>query len=259
MRIAATSLLLLALCSAHLGHGTSTKGKSNNKSANQLPATSNSVSPSPSYSIPTSRSVASAQASTSITGTSVAGAASKPEPKLHLRAIAVVTAAVTGFFACVGAALFWLIKCRSKSRTQEMFHSDAEIGRMATTISPFTLITEVGSLSSGNATLGEESEFRSICGSTMRQAQMVATTEKMVEVEDQERPAPDNPPRESSTGRIWGLMSVRSISRRSAPDMQAQLHAATHRIDTLVTRIHVLEANSESARIICDEPPPEYH
>jgi hypothetical protein len=134
------------------------------------------------------------------------------------------------------------------------------IDRAATTISPFTLITEASTPRSRSATLSEESDVRSISPSTIArqrlETQLHAATEKVADLEGRERFDGGDGSADSSMRR---LMSARSASTR-LPEVEAQLQAAREQIDMLVTRINALEENSDAGwgRVIGDEPPPEY-
>ncbi|KAF8140999.1 hypothetical protein K438DRAFT_1878956 [Mycena galopus ATCC 62051] len=183
-----------------------------------------------------------------------------PKSTIHLGTLAAIAVAVTMFLLCLAATVLWQIRHRRRQKHTAK-HRDMENTRAFTTISPFTLIPQATSAEPGseNATLGEDSDARSISASTIPrqrlEMQLRAATEKMGDLEDQARG--DGTTGGSGIREIWRRVSGRSAETRSSPDVEAQLRAE---IDLLHARINAMEANSDAAwgRIVGDEPPPEY-
>ncbi|KAK7060007.1 hypothetical protein R3P38DRAFT_976810 [Favolaschia claudopus] len=134
---------------------------------------------------------------------------------------------------------------------------DLEIDPVALTISPFTL----------NQNHGQPDALRletsSVVGSTLAQSvlqtELQAATEKVAELEDQERRSETGAP-QSTRQRLWRLVSARAMARNQPSDLEAQLQVAREEISMLVTRINALEASSDlvwgGGGI--EEPPPDY-
>ncbi|KAF7341471.1 hypothetical protein MVEN_01884400 [Mycena venus] len=163
-----------------------------------------------------------------------------------------------------GIGVFFLLKCR-RTRQSGAGPSDIESNRAAATVSPFTLITQIDSPSRGNATQDTDSDVRSISASTITrqqlETQLLAVTEKMVVLQDQERLSLRSATNSSGIRRVSQPVVQQTASTGPPTDLKAQLQSAREQINMMVERINVLEANSNSAwsRVVGDEPPPEYH
>jgi hypothetical protein len=162
----------------------------------------------------------------------------------------VICVAVASFVVGLTIALILCIKHRRRTAK----HHTTGINRDANTISPFTLITQMGG-HTNETTPHRDSDIRSVSPSTITrqdlETELQMVQEKMADLQDLER---------SSPGRVWRLMSMRSTSTRGSPDVRAELEAAKEQINMLVMRIHALEANTNSAygAGFSNEPPPPY-
>ncbi|KAJ7805380.1 hypothetical protein B0H13DRAFT_1930215 [Mycena leptocephala] len=144
-----------------------------------------------------------------------------------------------------------------KSRHRAVRIGAIKINQQASTISPFTLITEMGDVNNDGP-----SDTRSTGASTIArrqlQTQLHAVQEKMVNLEDIERRTSSGSSDGSGRHRILRLM--RTASNRGSPEVHAELQAAKEQINVLVERMNALEANANWAHGegISDDPPPNY-
>ncbi|KAF7341431.1 hypothetical protein MVEN_01880200 [Mycena venus] len=160
-------------------------------------------------------------------------------------------------------ALFFLFKRRRiRHRTAALL--EIESNRAAAIISPFTLIPQMNSPTSQDATQDTDSDVRSISASTIArqqlETQLLAATEKMIDLQDQERLSVGSATNSSGIRRMWRSVVQRTASTGPLTDVEEQLQSARDQINMLVERINASEANSNSAWSgAVDEPPPEYH
>jgi BMFP domain-containing protein YqiC len=107
-----------------------------------------------------------------------------------------------------------------------------------------------------------DSNMRRTTSTIVRQrleTELLAVHEKMPDLHDLERSS-RGATAGSGTRGVLGMISMHSSSRRGSPDMQAQLEDSREQINMLVTRMHALEANANSAyeEGLSNEPPPAY-
>ncbi|KAK7047046.1 hypothetical protein R3P38DRAFT_2486366, partial [Favolaschia claudopus] len=133
---------------------------------------------------------------------------------------------------------------------------DSEIDPAAYTISPFPLLNQ----SHGRADC-QSLDSPSIVGSALAQqvlqTELQAATEKVAQLEAQERRSNSEGGAHSTRRRLWWLASER---RRSHSDLEADLRVAREEISLLVAGINALEANSNFAEdnAAVEGPPPDY-
>ncbi|KAF8161895.1 hypothetical protein K438DRAFT_1859213 [Mycena galopus ATCC 62051] len=230
---------------------------SGNGAGTQTPAADSAI---PSHAIATVQPAAIPSASAFPLQTLSTSQSVGPKSTTHPGTLAAIAMAVTIFLLCLAATVLWQIRRRRRQKRTAK-RRDMENTRAFTTISPFTLIPQATSCepASENATLGEDSDVRSISASTIArhrlEMQLREATEKMGDLEAQARG--DGTTGGSGIREIWRRVSARSADTRSSPDVEAQLRTE---IDLLHARINAMEANSDAAwgRIVGDEPPPEY-
>ncbi|KAJ7861457.1 hypothetical protein B0H14DRAFT_2742317 [Mycena olivaceomarginata] len=276
MRLSTSSLVLLALWAAKLGRGQKEgkhEGGKNNQPlptnfclaldpGSQVTSSTTSISSdpgppngaSPSFFVDSSSGSAPFSQTTSIprttdstqaTSAPEAGPTHRAKSRIHAGGIAAIAVVLSILLFCLAAILVWHIRRRRRQR-QAAKSSEMRIDRAATTISPFTLITEASTPPQQE----RNAERRRL------ETQLHAATEKIADIEGRERFDGGDGSADSGMRR---LMSARSASTR-LPEVEAQLQAAREQIDMLVTRINALEENSDAGwgRVIGDEPPPEY-
>ncbi|KAK7047041.1 hypothetical protein R3P38DRAFT_96613 [Favolaschia claudopus] len=161
---------------------------------------------------------------------------------------------VAAVIAILGVGtVFWYFRRVRRQRLMRR-HRDLEIGPVALTISPFTLLNQ-NHWQPDALRLETSSVVGSTLARSVLQTELQAATDKVAELEDQERRSEGRA--QSTRRRLWRLTSARW---RSQSDLEAQLQAAREEISMLVTRINALEANSDfvwgGGGI--EEPPPDY-
>ncbi|KAJ7909819.1 hypothetical protein B0H13DRAFT_1877320 [Mycena leptocephala] len=167
---------------------------------------------------------------------------SKQMPPRVIAAICVAVASV------VVGLIIALIVCTKRRRRAAKHHATA-IDREANTVSPFALITQMDGHNDETAPSGDSNVRRTSASTIPRQdleTELRMVHEKMADLQDLERSS-TRETADSGTRRVLRLMSIRSSSTRASPDVRAELEAAKEQINMLLTRMHVLEANANSA------------
>ncbi|KAJ6529774.1 hypothetical protein B0H19DRAFT_529292 [Mycena capillaripes] len=152
-------------------------------------------------------------------------------------------------------SLALLFQRRSKHRRAAERHA-IQIKRQTDTISPFTLINQIG----GPDSRGIDAKKERL------RTELSVMQEKMVNLEDLERrtTSGSNAPRilRLQLGRSTRAGSRQGTSRDAAAvqDLEGKLQACKQHIDTLVNRINELETNADFAwgMGVSGEPPPDY-
>ncbi|KAK7047037.1 hypothetical protein R3P38DRAFT_2689910, partial [Favolaschia claudopus] len=162
---------------------------------------------------------------------------------------------VAAVIAILGVCtLSWYFRRARRQRLMRR-RRDLEIDPMALTISPFTTVRNQNHGQANASGLETSSVVGSTLARSVLQTELQAATDKVAELEDQERRSEGRA--QSTRGRLWRLASARW---RSHSDLEAQLQAAREEIGMLVTRINALEASSDFAwgGGGIEEPPPDY-
>ncbi|KAJ7926098.1 hypothetical protein B0H13DRAFT_2654011 [Mycena leptocephala] len=155
---------------------------------------------------------------------------------IPVRVITGISVALAIVVLCFVVSL--LVRVRSGRRAAKI--GTIEINPRASTISPFTLITEAGDVNNDSSSDTPRTRANTIARRQLEK-QLRAVQEKMVDLEDIER-------------------RLRQASSRGSPAVHAELQAAKEQINRLVERINALEANANWAYSegISEDPPPDY-
>ncbi|KAJ6564038.1 hypothetical protein B0H19DRAFT_1067638 [Mycena capillaripes] len=158
--------------------------------------------------------------------------------------VAVIISVVTVIILVLAGTILFLKRCRSQHRVTN------QNPRYTTTISPFTLLTQIDGPTDGNTPISADSNASGISACTTARQQLLAAQEKTVDLEDEERRTSPRPNR----------MSPPVSTRSTAADIEAQPQASREQMSMLLLRMNALEANADSALVpgISGEPPPEY-
>ncbi|KAJ7926136.1 hypothetical protein B0H13DRAFT_2654019 [Mycena leptocephala] len=174
---------------------------------------------------------------------------------IPVRVITGISVALAIVALCFVALLF--VRVRSGRRAAKI--GTIEMNPRASTISPFTLITEAGDVNNDSPSDTRRTGAGTIARRKL-ETQLRTVPEKMVYLEDIESRTWSGSSDGLGRRRILRLMRMRTVSNRGSPEVHAELQAAKEQINRPVERINALEANANWAygEGISEDPPPDY-